>query len=294
MWSMEAILARILWIGRNYQRWKRKLPMLSEQDVYPSPYMTRHILGCTSPTIEFPSLPNAPLFHMVGPAAVPPNDSEAIDQDLQNWLQIQRHSSKRRIIYVAFGTMYKYTKERVRHLEKELMKLEDVAVIWSLPQENQAYLKCEPPEHWYVRQFFPQVSLFENGTIDAFVTHCGSNSVYEALLSGVPMVCCPSFADQPANATRLARIGVAEIAARKGNVAEALHQLLDDDIYNKIRETSTTIADQLKSNDAAAHAATLIENVVRGKMDDDDVEAKKQRLPWWPVFLGLCATAIFL
>ena len=286
MWGMESIIARMLWCGRNYQRWTRNLSMLPEQDLYPSPYMPRHIIGCTSSIIEFPNLPEASKFYMVGPSLPPVVDP--MDTKLKEWLNAHR---SKRIVYVAFGTMYKYTKSNVQHLEKELMSFDDtdIAIIWSLPKQYQCWLSQkqhtgELPSDWYVHSFLPQVSLLQSGKVDAFVTHCGSNSVYEALLSGVPMICCPGMADQPANATRLARLGVGVIA-RDGKVGEAFkHLLLNEEEYDKFRMNSSNIASQLKSNDSAIKAATLIEQIARGDIIDDiidDIDAKK-RIPWWP------------
>lgn len=70
---------------------------------------------------------------------------------------------------------------------------------------------------------------------DAFITHTGFNSTLEALSSGVPVVAVPMFAEQPANAARLAELG----AGRRLNVEdvtpgalhEALTAVLDDPGY---------------------------------------------------------------
>ena len=91
------------------------------------------------------------------------------------------------------------------------------------------------------------------------------------------------MADQPANATRLARLGVGVIA-RDGKVGEAFKDLLlNEEEYDKFRMNSSNIASQLKSNDSAIKAATLIEQIARGDIIDD-IDAKK-RIPWWPAVL---------
>lgn len=44
-----------------------------------------------------------------------------------------------------------------------------------------------------------------------FVTHGGTNGLYEALYHAVPLVGIPLFGDQPDNLARLTRLGVAVV-----------------------------------------------------------------------------------
>ena len=280
----EAVLARALWCKRAKSRWDRSLPMLPEQDIYPSPCMPRPIIGSSSPAIEFDDLPPAPLYHMVGPAL--PDVADSVDDELSTWLDAQ----DKPIVYVAFGTMYSHTVASVQKLEAELLKL-DVAVVWSLPAKDQSNLIQEKvPAHWKVASFFPQVSLLQSGQVAIFITHCGSNSVYEALLCGVPMVSCPGFADQPANASRLARAGVGVIS-RKGEVAVALKELLDN--LSSMTTRSKTLAKELESHKGAQRGATLIENIAQEGSALDKMYRGPGRWPWWPPAL-VSATLVFL
>jgi UDP:flavonoid glycosyltransferase YjiC (YdhE family) len=271
--GMEAVLARLLWCQRARTRWSRSLPILREQDLYPSPYMPRHIIGCTSAALEFPNLPRAPLFHMVGPAL--PGRANPIPADLQAWLDAQ---GDKPIIYVAFGTMFRHTVASVRKLEAELASL-DVAVLWSLPAQHHAALQQHPrPSHWRVEPFVPQVSLLRSGRLAAFVTHCGSNSVYEALLCGIPMVCCPGMADQPANAVRPVRAGVGVIA-KKGQVGRALRQLLEQ--QTEMSRSAQALAVELESQQGAQGAANVIEKIAHEGAVGPLTTAR--RWPWWPL-----------
>jgi UDP:flavonoid glycosyltransferase YjiC (YdhE family) len=284
--GMEAVLARLLWCGRAYQRWSRSLPILREQDLYPSPYMPRHIIGCTSAALEFPNLPKAPLFHMVGPAL--PARANPLPVDLQDWLDAQ-DAVNRPIVYVAFGTMFRHTVASVRKLEALLASL-DVAVLWSLPATHHAALQQAPrPSHWRVETFVPQVSLMQTGRLTAFVTHCGSNSVYEALLCGIPMVCCPGMADQPANAVRLVRAGVGVIA-KKERVDRALQELLEQ--QTDMRRTAQALAVELQAQQGAQGAANVIESIAHegavGPL------TKSGRWPWWPLAILATLLCIFL
>ncbi|KQK05280.1 anthocyanidin 5,3-O-glucosyltransferase [Brachypodium distachyon] len=50
-----------------------------------------------------------------------------------------------------------------------------------------------------VKLWAPQVDVLRHRAIGAFVTHCGWNSVLEALMAGVPMLCWPLYAEQKMN-----------------------------------------------------------------------------------------------
>lgn len=286
---MEGVLARLLWCMRAKARWSRSLPILREQDFYPSPYMPRHILGNMAPTLEFPNLPQAPLYHMVGPSL--PTHTDPLSMDLQQWLD-RAHKQNIPVVYVAFGTMYRHTPESVQKLQADLLEA-GVAVIWSLPEKDQAALADTQAcfSRFRVESFVPQVALLQSGKVSAFVTHCGSNSMNEALLAGVPMVCCPGFADQPANASRLARAGVGIVAKKKTGVGMALKQLLEN--RDKMRANSQDLARELQALNAGKQGVNLIEVIAREEYLGHSVKGPS-RWPLWPMVLAAVLLPILL
>merc|ERR1719384_484820 len=64
-----------------------------------------------------------------------------------------------------------------------------------------------PPANAICAPELPQVDLLKAG-VDLFLTHGGQNSFTEALATGTPLVVCPGFADQPANAQKAVDMGV--------------------------------------------------------------------------------------
>ncbi|RJQ74356.1 hypothetical protein D5S17_23090 [Pseudonocardiaceae bacterium YIM PH 21723] len=63
-----------------------------------------------------------------------------------------------------------------------------------------------PPANVELHRHVPQLKVLERA--DMFLTHAGMGSTQEALYFGVPTVAVPQSADQPANAARLAELGL--------------------------------------------------------------------------------------
>ena len=66
----------------------------------------------------------------------------------------------------------------------------------------------EMPENIYAYSFVPQIEVLSHA--DVFLTHCGMNSINEALCFGVPMVAMPFINDQVTNANQLIELGLAK------------------------------------------------------------------------------------
>ncbi|KAK3022598.1 hypothetical protein RJ639_045749 [Escallonia herrerae] len=81
-----------------------------------------------------------------------------------------------------------------------------------------------------VQEWGPQMEILSHASIGAFLSHCGWNSVNEALSNGVPILSWPMGAEQPFNATMLEEeIGVA-VGVANGSDCEVRHE----DLVRKI------------------------------------------------------------
>ncbi|KAD5960888.1 hypothetical protein R6Q59_013906 [Mikania micrantha] len=63
-----------------------------------------------------------------------------------------------------------------------------------------------------VPSWAPQVEILDHVSVAGFLTHCGWNSTLESIMSGVPMIAWPLYAEQKMNATMLTE--VLEVAVR--------------------------------------------------------------------------------
>ncbi|GJN01516.1 hypothetical protein PR202_ga18789 [Eleusine coracana subsp. coracana] len=91
-----------------------------------------------------------------------------------------------------------------------------------------------------VRGWAPQVAALRHAAVGWFVTHCGWNSVLEAVAAGVPMLAWPMSADQFVNARLLvdeARVAVRACAGGVGVAPDAgeLAAVLADAVGEKGR-----------------------------------------------------------
>ena len=91
----------------------------------------------------------------------------------------------------------------------------------------------------------------------------GIGTTAQALRAGKPTLIVPFNFDQPDNAARVARLGVARVLARSryraDRVAKELSELLDEPHY---RERAAAVGQVVQSENGARSAADLIENLL--------------------------------
>ncbi|KAH7725283.1 UDP-glucoronosyl and UDP-glucosyl transferase family protein [Aphelenchoides avenae] len=83
------------------------------------------------------------------------------------------------------------------------------------------------------RTWVPQKDLLGHPKLLAFITHAGANSVMEAALAGVPMICIPMFGDGMRNAKMAEYRGIARIVKKKELSAETLTDAIKSVILDK-------------------------------------------------------------
>ncbi len=107
-------------------------------------------------------------------------------------------------------------------------------------------------------RYAPQLELLKIAKI--VITHGGSNTVFEALMEGKPMVVIPLAHDQPAIAARLARLKIAEVLPvmwlSATQISAAVTKLLHDASYSNAALDMQAI---LRSFNGSERAAEIIE-----------------------------------
>lgn len=117
-----------------------------------------------------------------------------------NWLKDKPSGS---VVYVSFGSSAKIEAEQMEEIAWGL-KDSNFNFLWVVRESEEAKLPKnfinEISGKGLVVRWSPQLEILMHESTGCFVTHCGFNSVLEAISLGVPIVGMPQWTDQPANA----------------------------------------------------------------------------------------------
>jgi len=123
---------------------------------------------------------------------------------------------------------------------------------------GRSQLAAKLPENVYVCEYAPYSELFAKAAV--IVHQGGIGTTAQALRAGVPMVVVPYLHDQPDNAFRVKRLGVARVVQRadynRARAVEAIHALQTQPEY---RRRAQELAARIQQEDGVRCAATVLE-----------------------------------
>ncbi|CAM0882835.1 unnamed protein product [Alopecurus aequalis] len=213
---------------------------------------------CTPPTRTTP-----PIF-WVGPLV---KSEEVVDKrgkECLAWLEKQPKAS---VMFLCFGSMGRFSAEQIKEMAAGL-EMSGQRFLWVLrspPGGDEQELDALLPNSFLdrskdrglvVMSWAPQREVLAHSSVGGFVTHCGWNSVLEAVMSGVPMLAWPLYAEQRMNRVFLVeelQLAVAVEGGENGVVtAEEIEGkvswLMDSDGGRELRER--TLAAMRKAREA--------------------------------------------
>jgi MGT family glycosyltransferase len=133
----------------------------------------------------------------------------------------------------------------------------DMQLVISLGGRFDPEMFTDLPGDPLVTRYAPQLELLKLATI--VITHGGSNTVFESLMEGKPMIAIPLALDQPAVAARLARLQIAEVLPvmrlSATTIRAAITKLLHDPHY---REAAVGMQGRLRSFHGLERAVDVI------------------------------------
>ncbi|OVA02986.1 UDP-glucuronosyl/UDP-glucosyltransferase [Macleaya cordata] len=166
-----------------------------------------------------PDAPTPPVYY-IGPLIASTNDGRMSTggdkSECLKWLDSQ---PSRSVVFLCFGSLGLFSATQLKEiavgLEKSCQRF--LWVVRSPPTEDKTKRFLAPPEPnlvvllpdgfldrtrdrgLVVKSWAPQVAVLSHKSVGGFVTHCGWNSVLEAVCAGVPMVAWPLYAEQRLN-----------------------------------------------------------------------------------------------
>ncbi|XP_066285747.1 UDP-glucuronosyltransferase 2C1-like [Branchiostoma lanceolatum] len=239
------------WVARkNYNGLVRKyigeketiLSVTSRTDLWL--YQTDNVLDYPCPI-----MPN-----MVQVGGLNVREAVPLTEDMEAFVQ---SSGDDGVIVVSFGSMVKtMSTERSEILAAAFARLRQ-KVVWRYVGEKPTGLG----NNTKLLAWLPQNDLLAHPKTRAFITHAGSNGLYEALHHGVPMVCLPLGAgDQYPNAAR--------VVARGLGVKLDFYTVTDEQLYRAILHVVT-------NNSYRETAARL------SRLHRDQPQPPMERAVWW-------------
>ena len=223
---------------------------------------------------------------LVGPVALASKDmavrgTDAPSPDADScirWLDAKPAGS---VVYVSFGTLTTFAPAELHQLARAL-DLSGVNFVWVIGAaagrnsaewmpEGFAELIASGDRGFMVRGWAPQMLILSHAALGGFVTHCGWNSVLEAVSAGVPMVTWPRYADQFNNeklVVELLKVGVSIGAKDYASGIEAHEVIAGEVIAESIQRLMESDAIRKKANNLGVKARSAVE---KGGSSYDDV-----------------------
>ncbi|XP_054584516.1 UDP-glucuronosyltransferase 2B31-like isoform X1 [Eptesicus fuscus] len=148
---------------------------------------------------EFPR-PVLPHFDFVGGLHCKP--AKSLPKEMEEFVQ---SSGKHGIVVFTLGSVItNISEERANVIASALAQIPQ-KVLWRFDGKKPDTLG--PNTRLY--KWIPQNDLLGHPKTKAFITHGGTNGIYEAIYHGIPMVGIPMFADQPDNIAHMKTKGAA-------------------------------------------------------------------------------------
>ncbi|XP_019647322.1 PREDICTED: LOW QUALITY PROTEIN: UDP-glucuronosyltransferase 2A1-like [Branchiostoma belcheri] len=226
-------------------------------------------------------LPSPRMPNMVDVGGINSQAANSLSEDLELFMQ---SSGSAGVVVVSFGSQVKTINlERAEVMAAAFAQLRQ-KVVWRYTGEKPAGLG----NNTKLMSWLPQNDLLGHPKSKAsFVTHTGSNGMYEALYHGVPMVCLPLIGDQPGNAARVVSRGLGVRLDFNTFTTETLYHAIMQVLAKKsYRETAARLSrlhrDQPQS--PMERAVWWIEHVIKhGGLPH--LRARAVELPWYQYYL---------
>jgi|UniRef100_A0A2N9F3L0 hypothetical protein len=212
-----------------------------------------------------PDSPTPPVY-CIGPLTAEDEDEDENENEYcLSWLDRQ---PSRSVVLLCFGSRGSFCVAQVKEIANGLERSGHrfLWVVKKPPQDEKSkqsdhtaefdldvvlpegFLERTKDRGMVVKSWAPQVAVLRKESVGGFVTHCGWNSVLEAVLAGVPMLAWPLYAEQHLNRNVLVNdmkmaIGVEQREEDGGfvngdEVEKRVRELMESEQGRELRERS--------------------------------------------------------
>ena len=230
-----------------------------------------------------------PYFHLLGPITRTSNKNwraaSNIAPSLRQWLDESQQLGVP-VVYIALGSISYFTESQQATFVRAFLSCPaeplSAAVnvstqnpltsisssstspfrfIWQSNRPLAASTRAAMPSWVREEKWVAQPAVLAHPATSLFISHAGSQSIQEAIFSGLPLLCTPFFGDQPANAARLKDAGVSLTIDYKrvsdGQLCHAMRYLVYD---QQVRDNVDRIQQIYHlARDGAARGADVVE-----------------------------------
>ena len=241
-WDIAGMLLAMPRINKQLKRLRQKgYPVKGLLDIVQNDNDTNTIVY-TSKYFQPCSETFSDRYHFIGPQVRP------VTEPMEKTAQ--------RLVYISMGTVNQ-NREFYRNCIHALGQT-DWQVVISMGTNPEHYDRL--PDNIQIYETVDQMAVLS--IADAFITHCGMNSVSEGLYFRVPLVLFPQTQEQDAVAKRTEELG-AGIRLRSTSeevILQALGQILEEPGY---RANAAKISESFRACGGAAEARDFLEDIVR-------------------------------
>ncbi|XP_059808849.1 UDP-glucuronosyltransferase 2A2-like [Hypanus sabinus] len=226
--------------------------------------------------LEFPR-PTMPNIVYIGGFQCKP--AQPLAAEFEEFVQ---SSGKHGLIVMSLGSFIHSLPKQITMEIAEAFAQVPQKVIWRYDGEI-------PPNvgnNTLLRKWIPQNDLLGHPNTRVFISHGGTNGIYEAIYHGVPVIGMPLIFDQFDNLLRLESRGAAKVlnvaTMHSTNLLQALHEVINGTFYwDNMKKLSALHRDQPVS--PMERAVFWIEYVARHK-GAGHLRSESYRLPWYAYY----------
>jgi UDP:flavonoid glycosyltransferase YjiC (YdhE family) len=215
------------------------------------------------------------------PLMLPLNgDNKVHDEEQRKWLDAQPENS---VLYVSFGS---YLSMPPSQFEEVAMGLRDsgVSFFWVARDKAAGLREKYGGDKGIAVPWCEQQKVLRHPAVGGFLSHCGWNSVLEAVCAGVPLLAFPVAWDQLVNARMAAdewKVGIdlreqrdEDGTVSRAAISAAVRRLMDSDsgagqeMRSRAAELSHVAHSAVKEGGSSHRSLTgFLEDLLEGKLD---------------------------